>query len=236
MAVGVAYLMNLGVPRSGEVSRALVLNKYENIPVDRAFGTIIAERVADLLILLSLVALAFITQFNTLRDYLASNFPLAKIATFAGIGFMGVVLAFWFVNKSRSNLSKKIKSFLNGIKDGIMSIARMERKWAFVGHTVFIWTMYVMMFYLCTYALPQTRLMTFDVVLMGFVVGSFAIAFTNGGFGSYPFFIATIFTLFGITEDVGTAFGWIVWTSQFAMILVFGGLSFLFLPIYNRNK
>ena len=111
----------------------------------------------------------------------------------------------------------------------------MKDKWAFIFHTVFIWVMYVAMFWATVPAID-----TFDVpfraVLVGFIAGGFSIAATNGGIGLYPVAVAGAFALFGIPEEPANAFGWIMWTAQTAMIIIFGGLSFLLLPIYNKNK
>ena len=73
-------------------------------------------------------------------------------------------------------------------------------------------------------------------VIIGFVFGSLAIGFTNGGFGAYPLLVAEIFMLYGIPDTAGTAFAWLVWTSQTVLMIILGGLSFLLLPILNRNK
>ena len=75
MAVYVAYIMNLLIPRSGEVSRAVVVNKYEGVPFDKAFGTIISERVIDVLFLFGFTAIAFVLQFEKLSQYLLGIFP-----------------------------------------------------------------------------------------------------------------------------------------------------------------
>ena len=85
-------------------------------------------------------------------------------------------------------------------------------------------------------ALDDTASIPIGTIIIAFVVGSFSFAFTNSGFGSYPFFVAAILAVFGIPETAGTAFGWIVWTSNISSIILFGGLSFLFLPIYNKGK
>ena len=63
-----------------------------------------------------------------------------------------------------------------------------------------------------------------------------AITFTNGGFGAFPLMISEILLLYGISATVGTTFGWILWTSQTAIIIIMGGLSFLLLPVFNKNK
>ncbi|SFU59366.1 hypothetical protein SAMN05216480_1099 [Pustulibacterium marinum] len=236
MAVFVGYIMNLVIPRSGEFSRALIINKYEDVPYDKALGTIIGERVADMLILLIIVASAFFIQLDVLKDFVLSIVPIKNILILLFILILLGLAFLWFVYKTNNVLSNKIRGFVTGIFDGILSIIKMKNKWGFIFHTLFIWVMYVAMFYINIYALPETSNMAAGTVISAFIVGSFTIAFTNGGFGSYPFFISKILALFSIPLTLGTAFGWIVWIAQFVMMVFFGALSLILLPIYNRNK
>ena len=111
----------------------------------------------------------------------------------------------------------------------------MKNKWAFIFHTVFIWAMYVAMFWATIPAIEGLNV-PIGGVLIGFIAGGFSIAATNGGVGLYPIAVAGAFALFGIDEEPANAFGWIMWTGQTAMVVIFGGLSFLVLPIYNKNK
>jgi len=236
MAVGIAYLVNNFIPRGGEASRALVLQRYENIPFDKGIGTIIAERVADFLILMLLVVIAVVSQFDLLSTYIIENLPKEKIIIAIVALTVLIIATFLFFRYSNNPFSKKVKQFLLGIKEGVFSILNMKNVAGFLFHTVFIWVMYLLMFYVCIYALPETSHLSIPVLIVAFVVGSFAVVFTNGGFGSYPPAVAGILLLYNIPFEVGTAFGWIIWISQFAMILIFGGLSFLILPFYNRKK
>ena len=118
---------------------------------------------------------------------------------------------------------------------GVISIFKMKKKWAFIFHTIFIWLMYVLMFYVVTFALPETTNLPLGAIIVGFVVGGISMALTNGGLGVYPVFVASAVTLYGVDQNSALAFGWIMWTAQTLMILIFGGLSFLILPIYNRE-
>ncbi|CAM1339058.1 lysylphosphatidylglycerol synthase transmembrane domain-containing protein [Tenacibaculum aestuarii] len=235
MAVLVAYLVNYAVPRAGEVSRAAVMTNYEDIPFEKGFGTIVAERMADLLMMLSIVAITLFVQFDFIYQLLTKNFDPIKI----GILLVGLVLFFVVftrsVKKAESGIGLKIKNFVVGLVEGVTSIFKMKNKWAFIFHTVFIWVMYVLMFWATIPAIEGLQV-PLGGVLIGFIAGGFAIAATNGGIGLYPVAVAGALALFGIAEEPATAFGWIMWTAQTAMIIIFGGLAFLFLPIYNRNK
>lgn len=236
MAVLITYLVNLVVPRGGEISRALVLDKYEGIPFEKGFGTIIAERIADLMILIILIFTAFFLQFDTLYGFLSDKIsPSKAIWILLFLACVGLGFLYW-VFRTSSRLGNKIKDFILGVKEGVISIVHMKNKWAFIGHTFFIWGMYISMFYVCIYVLPETSQISLGAVITAFVVGSMTVAFTNGGFGTYPFLVAEILLLFQVPETVGVAFGWIVWTSQTILIIVSGSLAFLFLPILNRHK
>ncbi len=234
MAVYIAYLMNIFIPKSGEVSRAVVLSKYENVPFDKGFGTIISERIVDLIFLFGFTIAALMLQFDVLDAYLTEVIPARKLLVALVIMVALSVLFLLFLKYSRSLLQQKLKNFFNGLKEGVLSILTMKKKAAFILHTFFIWGLYLLSFYVATFALPETSNIAMGTIIITFVVGSFSFAFTNSGFGSYPFFVAGILAVFGIAETVGTAFGWIIWTSNIASIIFFGGLSFIMLPIYNR--
>ncbi|WP_299676711.1 lysylphosphatidylglycerol synthase transmembrane domain-containing protein [uncultured Tenacibaculum sp.] len=235
MAVIIAYLVNLAVPRAGEVSRALVMTNYEDIPFEKGFGTIVAERMADLLMMLIVIAITLFVQFDFIYNLLTKNFnPVKIIILLAGL-IVGFLIFTSYVKKANSGIGLKIKNFVNGLIEGATSIFKMENKWAFIFHTVFIWVMYVAMFWVTIPSIEGLQV-PFGAVLIGFIAGGFSIAATNGGIGLYPIAVAGAFMLFGVEKDPSEAFGWIMWTAQTLMIVVFGGLAFLLLPIYNKAK
>lgn len=233
--VCVSYLVNLTIPRSGEISRAALLKKYENVPFDKAFGTVVAERIVDLLIFLLFVVIAFILQFDKLYQFLIEKLPLEKIIYLLLGGILVFVLFILVWIYAEWNIIKKLKEKLSGLIEGMTSILKMKDKWNYIFHSFFIWFSYLMMFYVTIFALPETSNISFDVVIMGFIFGSLAVGFTNGGIGAYPLAIALIYSLYGITNDVGVAFGWLVWTSQTLLTIFLGLLSYLLLPILNKK-
>ena len=128
-----------------------------------------------------------------------------------------------------------LKEKFSGLIEGMTSIIKMKNKWWFLFHSVFIWFTYVAMFYITIFALKETSHIGFGAVIIAFIFGSLTIGFTNSGFGFYPFVIAEIFLLYSVPKPAGIAFGWLVWTSQTILMVLLGGLSFLFLPILNRK-
>ena len=234
MAVFTTYLINYTIPRAGEVSRATILTNYEGVPFEKGFGTIIAERVADLLVMHCIISITLVLEFDIIYDFLYTNIDPTKLILLGLVALAILIIGYQLFKKSNHPFVLKIKTLLSGLIEGVSSILKMKKKWAFLAHTLFIWIMYVLMFYVTSFSLAETSQLPFSAILLGFISASFSIAATNGGIGSYPLAIFAAFSIFGIPEDPSIAFGWIMWTSQTLMVILLGGLSLLFLPIYNR--
>jgi uncharacterized protein (TIRG00374 family) len=236
MAVYSAYLINFTIPRAGEIARASILTNYESIPFEKGFGTIVAERVADTIMLLLIILTALFLEFDVIYDFFMDKFnPVTVILGSSALLVMGVILIL-FIKRSQSKFALKVKIFFNGLIEGALSIFKMKKKWAFIFHTIFIWVMYVLMFFVTTFALPELQGVSVAAVLIAFIFASFSIAATNGGIGSFPEAIVLAFLWFNVAEDPSRAFGWIMWSTQTLAIVVLGGLSLIYLPIYNRRK
>ena len=236
MAVSIGYLMNMTIPRSGEISRALILKKYNDIPFDKAFGTIVAERIVDSVILLFLVLIAFVVQFDIVQAFILDKIPVEKVIYIIVAGFLLFVAALLVYFYSKLKIVLHLKEKISGLKEGLLSIVRMKQKGAFFFHTLVIWTSYILMFYITIFSLSGTENLSFGAVLISFIVGSIAIAVTSSGFGTYPVLMAKILLFYSVPETIGIAFGWIVWSSQILLVIVTGVISFLLLPVFNRKK
>tara|TARA_R110000764_G_scaffold33955_3_gene75985 strand:+ start:1067 stop:2032 length:966 start_codon:yes stop_codon:yes gene_type:complete len=232
-----AYFTNLGIPRSGEILRATALATYEHVPFQKGFGTIVTERVIDLVMLFLIVAIALFLQTDIIWGFLQQKgFNLILLLVLIGSGLLVLSLGMYVVKKSNSKFALKLKKFLRGLLEGILSIFRMKNKWSFVLHTLFIWLAYIAMFWVIKYTVLETVDLSVSQLLVAFVAGAFAMSATNGGIGIYPIAVSSALAIFGISKVSGDAFGWIMWISQTLMIVVFGAISFLILPLWNRNK
>ncbi len=233
----ISYFANLLIIRSGEVLRVTALKTYENVPFEKGLGTVVTERIIDVIMLLLIILIALILQTDIIFQILEKN----GIGLFGSIailfaGVIGLYVAVRIIKKSKAPLAIKIKTFLTGLLDGVLSIFKMKRKGAFIFHTFLIWTCYIGMFWVIKYTVPETAVLSLGQILVAFVAGTFAMVATNGGLGLYPIAVAATLGFFGISENAGEAFGWIMWTSQNSMLLVFGAISFLLLPLFNRNR
>ena len=232
-----AYFANLGIPRTGEILRATALTTYEDVPFEKGFGTIVTERVIDVIMLLFLIGLTLILQTDSILGFLQDRgFNLKSLLLLMGAGVIGLVFFFFFIKKSTHTLAVKIKGFVKGLMEGVFSIFKMKRKWAFVMHTLFIWGCYIAMLWVIKFTVPETIHLSLSELMVAFVAGSFAMTATNGGIGLYPIAVSSALAIFGISAVSGDAFGWIMWIAQTLMIVVFGAISFLVLPLFNRNR
>ncbi len=237
MIILMAYLANLGIPRSGEFLRATALATYEHVPFQKGFGTIVTERVVDLIMLLLIILLALISQTDIILGFLSEKGLglTASIVLLVG-GILGLFVFRAFLRMSDSVFAQKARTFIRGLLEGVLSIFKIRRKWAFIGHTVFIWAAYVGMFWVVKFTVPETISLDFGQLLVAFVAGAFAMTATPGGLGLYPIAVSQALVLFGISANSGDAFGWIMWIAQTLMVVVFGAISFLLLPLWNRSR
>lgn len=235
MAVNISYLMNLSVPKSGEISRALILKKYNNVPFDKGFGTIVAERIIDMFFLLFFMMLAVFLQFDIVKAFIIDKLPIKTLVILVSVGLLCLVSFVLVYKYSKLRIVLFAKEKIHGLKEGLFSIFYMKDKWKYLFQTVLIWLSYLVTFYTATFVISDTFSLSVGAIITSFVVGSIAIAFTNSGFGSYPFLISKVLVFYAVAETAGNAFGWIIWTSQMLLVLFLGLLSFLLLPILNRK-
>lgn len=237
MAISIGYLLNLTVPRSGEISRAVILQRYNAVPFDKGFGSIIAERIIDLFCLLLCVFTALVLQYDILKNFLSHYIALDKLYYLilpVGLVFAGLWAIFtWVEHKIITFIKQKVK----GLIEGVTSIAKMPHKINFILLTCLIWIGYIGTFYFAIFTIEQTSSLTLPAVMAAFVAGSFAVSFTNGGFGAFPLIITEVLALYHIAPVEATSFGWILWTTQTAIVIILGSLSFLLLPfLHSKSK
>ena len=174
-SVFISYLVNLAIPRAGEISRVAVFSRYENNPFDKTLSTVVAERVVDFIILLIILGSVFLIQFETISEAITTA-QAQQAAQDGGTNYLTIaililaVLGGIFVFRNQK-IKAKIKDFLVGLFDGLKSIWKMEEKAQFLGHTLIIWVLYLAMFWISIYCLPQTSHLGFGAILTAFAAG-----------------------------------------------------------------
>ncbi len=236
LTVLVSYFMNLTIPRSGEVSRAALLYKYEKIPFDKGFGTIVTERIVDFLVFLFFVGFGLIFNFKIISELLFKDFNINQII----ISLIVFIIGFYVFIKLWKNSNLKIiliiKEKLKGLVEGMQAVLKMKEKKAYIFQAFIIWVLYFLMFYMFFISLEEAQSIPISTVLMGFIFGSLAIGLTNGGIGAYPLAVSIILSLFSVSKEIGVAVGWLAWTTQTIFTIFVGIISFICLPIVNKLK
>lgn len=247
-SISFGYLMNLTIPRSGEVARATALYGVERIPVDQSFGTIILERVVDLVCMLCFLGLTLIFKGDVISSVYESSgadFNPNKIFFIIGVLLLGAVLFFMF-KKRLANVPvlDKIIKFIDGILDGLTSVFKLKQKGKFILYTIGIWVSYYFAAYLVCFALPETSDFTFDDGFLILVVGTFGMIIpASGGIGAFNLamkygFMALFISMGKSGElggEVGLTYSFISLPLQICIMLVMGLISIPMLA-KARNK
>jgi glycosyltransferase 2 family protein len=249
-AVMVGYFANMAFPRLGEVTRCGILARYEKIPFNKSFGTVITERALDMILFFLLFILMIITQTGTLHTYLEEHVysglkgkfldPFTNPAVIAGVVIIliAVVSLFFLFRKKLSGTKpyQKIASLLRGFWEGLKSLGQIRKPFLFVFYSLAIWGLYFLMLYVCFFCFPDTSELGPGAGLSALVLGSIGIMITPGGIGLYPAIIQETLWFYGVEKTLGLTLGWIAWTAQTAMILVVGGICLLLLSFSRRNE
>lgn len=240
-AVMVGYLANLAFPRLGEVTRCGVLNKKVDIGFTPLLGTVITERVIDLLSLLLVIILTVLIQFKLIFSYLKQLLAVTKFnVTSIVISFLViliVILIGYLLLKKYQNITliQKIITFLNSLYIGLGSIFVLKNRWLFVFYTFLIWVLYIASVYIAFWVLPDTSLLGAAAAFTVIVFGSLGmIAPVQGGIGAFHFMVTQALQFYQINTSTGITLATLLHSSQTLIIIVIGFLS-LFLILRNKK-
>lgn len=248
-SVTIGYLANLLVPRAGELARCTALYQSDDIPVNRLFGTVILERVVDMIMLLSLLLLTFILEFDYLMALYDSAFAgngesassegggILKYVVL-GVGVLGLIVLYLIREKfMHLPIYQKVREFWAGIKEGLKSISQLKSKAPFILHTLFIWLMYYLMVYICIYALPATEHLSPSSGLLVMIAAGFGMVVpTPGGIGAYHYLVMLGLGVLGIASSDGVSFATLVHTGQLVMTVISGLIATGFLYRARKKK
>lgn len=243
-AVMISNFVNLAFPRAGEISRAAIFAKTEKVPFQKGFGTILAERAIDVgmlgIIFIISVSLQFdkfdlfktkLETFSSGQGNCGNLFVFNLFAQVVMYGIVAAVIGVVLIYILRKKFRERIRHFIKGIFEGVIAVFKMKKKMKYIGHTIFIWVMYICMFSICFFSLDSTASLGLEAMLPGFIAGTVGIILVQGGIGVYPAAVGLIITVYMDQTGVvnihpeALALGWIIWTSQTGMMIVLGLIS-----------
>lgn len=234
-SVFMCYTSNMAIPRSGEIIRATALSEYNKIPIGKTFGTIAAERVIDISISILILFLVWTLQYDVILESFFNEDYLMFIDNNFWLIFstVNIFIAIIFILITRV---KKIKRFFKSVLEGFLSLTKLKKKlFPFMLLSLLIWTCYVLAFFTIKFSVTELNVIASSLIFPAFVVGVFSISLSNHGLGVYPLAIALFLSNFGISTEIGLTYGWLAWSCQAIITLIFGGLSFFVLPLLKTR-
>ncbi|MBP6386742.1 MAG: flippase-like domain-containing protein [Pseudarcicella sp.] len=235
LAVFLGYFANYIVPRMGEVSKCSALQKSDNVPFQLSFGAVLAERIFDVVVLLLLLVINLLVEFDRLKDFFISEFSskISLLLSLMAVGIVGFLLFVFLLKKYRTfflnnPLLGKIYLFINGIIEGVLGIKKLKKPGAFIFYTCVIWLMYFLAAYVLFFALAETQSLGLKAGLTVLVMGSLGMAApTVGGIGPYHFLVGNILVLYGLSQKSGIDLAVFIHGSQMLMQIGLGIIAFL---------
>lgn len=253
-ALSISYFVSFVVPRLGEVTRCLSVKKQHDIPFMQLLGTVIIERIIDILSLIILLGLTLVLQFDQIMEFVKTNVfhpiydkiilkiingnmvvTIAAVAVFVIAG----ALFIYFRKYIRERSPKLIVKFAEGLKEGVASVAKLKQKKLFILYTFLIWVCYYLMTYFWFFVFEETSVLTWGACLSILTIGTIgrSVPIQGGGMGAYHFLVTSVVVLYGLSETWGKDLATLIHAGQtfftFAMGLV--GLLIFFVS-YWRTK
>ena len=229
-SIFIMYLGNLIFPRLGEVLRCSVLLKEEDIPLEKGIGTMITERIVDILGLGLYVLLAFIFEFDQLieiyKQYSSmkgESSLLLPIILFMCVILGGIIV--WRLKKLREFILHKIL----GIFEGLKSILKLKKPILFVVYSLSIYSIYYLGTYILFYAFSETLNLSLGCGLVVLIAGTLGVGLTQGGIGAYQVLVTWTLSLYGISNTIAQTYSWAAWILPTATLVIFGILAWVFL-------
>lgn len=247
-SVMVAYLANLAFPRAGEVLRCATLRTSENIPVEKSLGTVVTERIIDLLAFALIVVIGMLAMFGQAKDWLYDTLS-AKFDTLPNMAMIGgalvvlLIVAYLFYRLLwkrllHINLFRKINDLLMNMAEGVKSIFHLGRRntLLFLLYSIVIYVLYILGGLIIFKAFGETHSLGFDAAFVLYLFGSVGMTFSQGGIGVYPVLVQLALSIYGISMEVGAACGWLLWGSQQAVVLAIGAVYLVFFSVIKRRN
>lgn len=245
LAVFTGYLANLALPRMGEVSRCGVLHKTDNIPLVKLIGTVVAERVIDVLMLFLITLAGIMIQFELLSEFIYQNILIKLNSQSAGSGVLMLTILLisliiaaiiLLIRKIRPGIFLKIFDLISDIQSGILSVRAIKNKWLFLFYSFSIWVLYAISIYLSFFALNATAELEFVEAISTLIFSSFAmIAPVQGGIGAFHWMVSEGLTIYGIAKSDGLTYALITHSAQTLIVLIGGSISLVMLFIRSSK-
>lgn len=247
-SVIVAYLGNLAFPRAGEVMRCATMRTSEHIPMEKSLGTVVTERLIDTLAFGLVVVLGMLVMFGQAKDWLYDTLS-AKFESLPGMTLIVTVLTvlvvvalllykFLWKRMLHIGIVKKVDTMARDMAVGVKSVFHMGRRntTLFFIYSAIIYLLYILGGLIIFHAFTETSWLGMRAAFVVYLFGSVGMTFSQGGIGVYPALVQMALNIYGITYEVGTACGWLLWGSQQVVVIVAGAIYLIYFSLKKRRQ
>jgi uncharacterized protein (TIRG00374 family) len=253
-ALSISYFVSLLIPRLGEVTRCLSIKRQHPVPFMQLLGTVIIERVIDIISLVVMLVLTLLLQFDHIIEFMTDNIfhPFYegivvkiiagnKVIIIITLAVLSIIffLFFYFRKYIREKSPKLVLQFMEGLKQGIISVSKLEQKKLFIFYTILIWAGYYFMTYFWFFVFKETTVLGWGACLSIVSIGTIgrSVPIQGGGMGAYHFLVTQVVILYGVSEAFGKTLATCIHGGQvfftFAMGLV--GLLIFFVAYWKKR-
>ncbi|WP_236974766.1 lysylphosphatidylglycerol synthase transmembrane domain-containing protein [Membranihabitans maritimus] len=242
-ATMIGYLANLAIPRLGEFVRAGVISRYEKIDSAKVMGTVVTDRLLDLLCFGIAFGLGLVLASGQIIGYINENASMPSISTSfflgmsAGLILLCIVVGLLFIKFKEHNIVKKVVEKIRQFVAGILSIRKVKNLGGLIFHSINIWVMYYLMTFLPFYSFEATSELGPVAGLLVFIFGGLGMILpAPGGIGTYHAMVIAGLSIYGISGPDAFSFAMIIFIAINILVnLLMGLLSLIILPLYNKN-
>lgn len=252
--LSIGYFVNFAVPRLGEVTRCLSVKKNSSISFLSLLGTVIIERVVDILSLLIFLGITLLLQFDHILDFVRINVwqPLYRLFSqkisvhfllLMLVGGMGMLLLLFlwknWRKKNEHRLPSWLSKFLQSFREGLISIGRLKKRSLFFLYTLLIWAGYFFMTYFWFFVFPESSGLGWGACLSIVAIGTIgrSIPIQGGGMGAYHFLVTNVVVVYGLSEQFGKTLATMIHAGQtfFTFLMGIVGLLIFFVRFWQQR-
>lgn len=248
LAVMVMYLTNLALPRAGEIARCSILSKYEKVPFSKLVGTVVTERITDMVALIFFAIIILLMQYGVFKEFLETN-PVSHDKFTSLFSFKNILIVLFFIVLfaiifivfrkpfKKTKIYQRILGIFQSFTEGFKTIFKLKHKWHYIGHTIFIYVIWFLALYLIFFSYKPTEHLSILAAAVALVMGGLAmIAPVQGGIGPWHFMVMETLFIYGIDRTQGKIFALIAHTANNLSLMIVGAIALVILPVINKSR
>lgn len=239
------FFVNSFTPKIGEITRCTTIYRTSKVPFSVSFGTIVIDRIWDMLILLLGILAIFSLEIEKLKfikshvlknllSLFSNNSSLIIWLLIVSLFITIIIIFLLYKYHKKIAIFSRILKFISNTYDTIKNSIKLKKFNSFILITVIIWILLMLMNYTCLLALPETDNYSFYFAIVVLFIGGLGWAMpTPGGIGTTHFLILQLFIAYNLDPKTGLSFAVLSNGVTFVFTIIFGLIAW---PIYEVRR